>query len=192
MTIHPTAEISPAATIGVGCQIWHYTQIREGATIGAHCIIGRDVYIDTDVQIGSNVKIQNGALIYSGATIADGVFIGPRACLTNDRYPRAITPCGRLKGQSEWSQGSIDIYFGASIGAGAILVTGVTIGRFAMIGAGAVVTHDVPDHALMLGTPARFVGYVCRCGYPFTNHSAADCCAVCGWSLPQAKLFITA
>lgn len=181
MAIHPTVDISPNATIGMECQIWHYTQIREGAFIGDQCIIGRDVYIDTHVRIGNRVKIQNSALIYCGAVIEDGVFIGPRACLTNDRYPRAITPCGKLKTQMDWRQGTIYVRYGASIGAGAVILTNVTIGRFAMVGAGAVVTHNVPDHALVLGIPARVAGYVCACGYQVATNSLGECCAVCGW-----------
>lgn len=169
MIIHPTAEISPQASIGVGTRIWHHVQIREGATIGNDCIIGRDVYIDADVQIGHAVKIQNSALLYKGAVLEDGVFIGPRACLTNDRYPRAITPWGTPKGVDDWVQGKIQINYGASIGAGAIIVTGVAIGRFAMVAAGAVVTHDVPDHGLVMGVPARLVGYVCACGQPVSD-----------------------
>ena len=166
LLIHPTADISPQATIGPATRIWNYTQIREGAVIGSECVIGRDVYIDTDVQIGSRVKIQNSVLLYRGVTIADGVFIGPRVCFTNDRYPRAITPDGVLKGVDDWEQGEICVGYGASLGAGAIVVTGVTIGAFAMVAAGAVVTHDVPAYGLVMGVPARLVGYVCACGKP--------------------------
>ncbi len=166
MTIHATAEISPKAMIGDRTRIWHHAQIREGATIGHDCTVGRDVYIDSEVQIGNCVKIQNSALLYKGAVLEDGVFIGPRVCLTNDRYPRAITPWGTLKGVDDWVQGAIRISYGASIGAGAIIVTGVTVGRFAMVAAGAVVTHDVPDYGLVMGVPARLVGYVCACGQP--------------------------
>ncbi|MCB0062092.1 MAG: N-acetyltransferase [Caldilineaceae bacterium] len=166
MQIHPTADVSLQATIGQETRIWNHTQVREGARIGAECIIGRDVYIDADVQIGNRVKIQNGALLYRGAVIADGVFIGPRVCLTNDRYPRAITPDGLLKGVDDWTQGEIYIGYGASIGAGAIVVTGVEIGQFAMVAAGAVVTQDVPAYGLVRGVPARLVGSVCACGRP--------------------------
>lgn len=137
--------------------------------IGDECIIGRNVYIDADVHIGNRVKIQNNALLYRGVTIADGVFIGPRVCLTNDRYPRAITPDGALKGVDDWEQGKISVGYGASIGAGAVVVTDVTIGAFAMVAAGAVVTHDVPAHGLVMGVPARLVGYVCACGRPLVT-----------------------
>ena len=157
--IHPTAEVSPQASIGEGTRIWHQAQIRERARIGEQCIIGKGVYIDLDVVIGSQVKVQNGASIYHGATIEDGVFIGPHACFTNDRLPRAITPDGQLKGDSDWEVGRTLVQRGASIGAGAILLPGVTVGTFAMVGAGAVVTHDVPAHGLVVGNPARPVSY---------------------------------
>lgn len=163
--IHPTAEVSPQAQIGAGTKIWHQAQIREGARIGQSCIIGKGVYIDFDVVIGDRVKIQNGASIYHGVTIEDGVFIGPHACLTNDKFPRAITPEGQLKRDADWEVGKIHIQYGASIGAGAIILPGVTVGRFAMIGAGAVVTKDVIAHGLVTGNPARLVGFVCECGH---------------------------
>ena len=162
--VHPTAEVSPEAQIGSGTRIWNRAQVREGAVLGEGCIVGKDAYVDMDVRIGSHVKIQNSALLYHGATLEDGVFIGPQACLTNDLYPRAINPDGSLKGASDWEVGETVIRYGASIGAGAIIVTGVEVGRFAMVGAGAVVTRNVPAHGLVLGVPARLVGYVCACG----------------------------
>lgn len=162
--IHPTAEVSPRAMLGPGCRIWNNVHIREGASLGRNCIVGKDAYIDFDVAIGDNCKIQNAALVYHGATIEDGVFIGPRACLTNDEQPRAIAPDGRLKGASDWELGRIHIQHGAAIGAGAIVLPNVVIGRWAMIAAGAVVTHDVRDHGLVMGVPARLAGYVCACG----------------------------
>jgi acetyltransferase-like isoleucine patch superfamily enzyme len=180
MTIHPTAEVSPQATIGEGTRIWHQAQVREGAVIGRNCILGKGVYVDFDVIIGDNVKIQNGAQIYHGATLEDGVFIGPLACLTNDRYPRAITPAGHLKAAADWEVGPILVRYGASIGAGAILLPGVTIGRFALVAAGAVVTGSVPDHGLAMGTPARLAGYVCACGRRLVQVGEAWRCPDCG------------
>ena len=157
---HPTAEVSPEAQIGRGTRVWNYAQIRERACIGTDVVIGKNVYIDVDVRIGSRCKIQNNASIYHGVEIEDGVFIGPHAILTNDRTPRAITASGELKRADDWTVGRIRICRGASIGAGAIILPNVVIGRFAMIGAGAVVTHDVPAHALVVGNPARSIGWV--------------------------------
>jgi acetyltransferase-like isoleucine patch superfamily enzyme len=186
VTIHPTAEVSPKAQIGSGTRIWHFVQIREGVVIGQNCIIGKDVYVDFDVKIGNNVKIQNSALIYHGALLEDGVFIGPQACLTNDRMPRAITSDGRLKGADDWVVGPILVKYGASIGAGALILPDVTIGRFSLIGAGAVVTRNVPDHGLVVGTPARLVGYVCHCGRKMEQQGSVWHCSVCDWTFkPQ-------
>lgn len=164
MMIHPTAEVSPEATVGPGTRIWHYAQVREGARIGAECILGKGVYVDHHVVVGNRVKLQNGVSVFYRATLEDGVFVGPHACLTNDRVPRAITPDGALKTESDWEIGHIHVRYGAAIGAGAIVLTGLTIGRWAIVGAGAVVTRDVPDHGLVVGVPARLIGYVCACG----------------------------
>ena len=186
--IHPTAEVSPKAEIGPGTRIWHFVQIREGVIIGKNCIIGKDVYIDFDVKIGDNVKIQNCALIYHGATIEDGVFIGPQACLTNDRTPRAITPDGQLKGAEDWVVGPILVKYGSSLGAGSVILPDVTIGRFSLVGAGAVVTKNVPDHGLVIGNPARRVGYACRCGRKMENRGNTWYCLVCDWTfVPQEE-----
>jgi acetyltransferase-like isoleucine patch superfamily enzyme len=163
--IHPTADVSSLARIGDGTKIWHQVQIREGARIGRSCIIGKGVYIDSNVLIGDQVKIQNGASVYHGVTIEDGVFIGPHACLTNDRLPRAITAEGQLKREADWEVGRILVQYGASIGAGAIILPGVTVGRFALVGAGAIVARDVVAHGLVLGNPAKLVGFVCACGH---------------------------
>lgn len=161
--IHPTANVSELAHLGAGVRIWNHCQVRENASIGANSILGKDVYVDFGVQIGDNVKIQNGAYIYHGTTIESGVFVGPGVIFTNDKKPRAINPDGTLKGADDWEVGPTLVKYGASIGAGAIILAGITIGRFALVGAGAVVTHDVPDHALVMGNPARQVGYVCKC-----------------------------
>lgn len=181
--IHVTADVSPHATLGEGTRVWHQAQIREGARVGCCCIIGRGVYIDRDVVLGDRVKVQNGASIYHGVTIEDGVFIGPHACLTNDKLPRAITPEGELKSDTDWTVGNIRVQYGASIGAGAIILPGVTIGRFAMVGAGAVVTTDVVAHGLVIGNPARLVGYACACGHrlePIGKTARRFLCPWCG------------
>jgi UDP-2-acetamido-3-amino-2,3-dideoxy-glucuronate N-acetyltransferase len=162
--IHPTAEVSDQAQIGDGTQIWHQVQVRERARLGRRCILGKGVYVDFNVQIGDHCKLQNGASIYHGATLEDGVFVGPGVILTNDHLPRAINPDGSLKTDADWVVGRILIKRGASLGAGSVVLPDVTIGTFALVGAGAVVTRDVPDHGLAVGNPARLVGYVCRCG----------------------------
>ena len=178
--IHPTAEVSDLAVIEAGSQIWNNAQIREHVHLGKGCIVGKDVYIDATVQVGDNVKIQNGALLYHGTTIETGVFIGPGAIFTNDKRPRAITRDGSLKTAADWEVGSIRICKGAAIGAGSIILPDVTIGEFAMVGAGAVVTKDVPAYALVVGNPARQVGYVCACGAKLSsNEQPKYRCPVC-------------
>lgn len=166
VTIHPTAEVSPEATIGDGTHIWSGVQVREGAAIGRDCNVGKDVYVDKGVVIGDKVKIENRASLYRGLTVEEGVFIGPHVAFTNDRYPRSITPGGRMQGDDDWRSEATLVCHGASIGAGAVIAPGVTIGRWAMVGAGSVVTHDVPDQALVKGNPGRVAGYVCKCGKP--------------------------
>lgn len=161
--IHESAEVSSFASIGIGTSIWNDAQVREDVTIGESCIIGKGVYIDFGVQIGDYVKIQNGAFVFHGTTIESGVFIGPGVIFTNDKQPRAINIDGSLKGNSDWEVGPILVRYGASIGAGSIILPGVTVGEFALIGAGSVVTRDVADHALVVGNPARHIGYVCKC-----------------------------
>lgn len=164
-TAHPSADVSPGATIGAGTRIWHHCQVREGAVIGANCVLSKGVYVDTGVHIGDNVKIQNGVSIYHGVTLEDGVFCGPHCVFTNDLRPRAITPDGRLKAPDDWTLTPTLVRMGASIGAHATIVCGVTIGQWAMVAAGAVVTRDVPDHGLVAGNPARLRGFACACGH---------------------------
>jgi acetyltransferase-like isoleucine patch superfamily enzyme len=161
---HTSAEVSKQAKIGADAYIWNLAQVREGASIGARSIIGSGAYIDADVQIGANCKVQNNALIYSPAVIADGVFIGPGAILTNDLNPRAINESGALKSAADWKVQRVEILLGASIGAGAICVAPVTIGSWAMVGAGAVVIKNVPDFALVVGNPAKQIGWVGKAG----------------------------
>ncbi|HET9953320.1 MAG TPA: DapH/DapD/GlmU-related protein [Polyangiaceae bacterium] len=172
--IHPEAEISPEAEIGDGSMVWRNVQIRERAKLGTKCIVGQSAYIDCDVHIGNNVKIQNGAALYDGLTVEDGVFVGPHVVFTNDKVPRGINPDGTLKSAADWVVGRTRVCYGAAIGASSVIVTGVTIGRWAMVGSGAVVTKDVPDHALVLGNPARVVGYVSAKGVRCRTQAEAE------------------
>lgn len=182
--IHPTADVSDKAKIGEGTQIWHQAHVREGVELGSDCILGKGVYIDFDVKVGSRCKIQNYALIYHGASIDDGVFIGPNACLSNDRFPRAITSDGNLKTADDWHVGLINVRYGASIGAGVIILPDVTIGRFAMVGAGSVVNRDVPDHGLVVGVPGHLIGYICACSQIMESETESLYrCPTCGRGL---------
>ena len=187
--VHPSADLEADVSVGPRTSIWNRAQVRRGARIGAECIVGRDAFIDEDVVIGDRVKIQNAALIYHGVIVEDGVFIGPNAILTNDRFPRSITADGELARADDWVVSPIRLRTGSSIGAGAVVVAGNDVGRFATVGAGAVVTRDVPDHALVAGNPARRLGWVCACGRrladakgePFAAHaSGAAACPACG------------
>ncbi|MDQ5823760.1 MAG: N-acetyltransferase [Chloroflexota bacterium] len=163
--IHPTADVSPKATLGPGTRIWHEVQVREGAVLGRNCILGKGAYVDFGVRIGDNVKVQNRASVYHGVTLENGVFVGPHVVFTNDRLPRAINADGSLKSDADWEVGEILVKEGASLGAASVIVAGVTIGRFALVGAGSVVTRDVPDFGLVYGNPARLAGYVCENGH---------------------------
>lgn len=164
-----SADVSPDAVIGDGSSVWHLAQVREGVVMGASCVVGRGAYIGTGVRMGDHCKVQNYALVYEPARLADGVFIGPAAVLTNDTFPRAINPDGSLKSADDWEAVGVDIGRGASIGARAVCVAPVTIGAWATVAAGAVVTRDVPDHALVVGVPARRVGWVGHAGTPLQD-----------------------
>jgi acetyltransferase-like isoleucine patch superfamily enzyme len=162
--IHPTAEVSPKAEIGEGTSIWHQAQVREEVFLGQNCIIGKGVYIDAGVWIGNNVKIQNYVSVYHGVTIEDGVFVGPHVCFTNDLKPRAINHDGSLKAADDWILSLTLIKQGAALGANSTIRCGTTIGKWAMVGSGSVVTKDIPDHGLAWGNPAQIHGFVCSCG----------------------------
>ena len=164
--IAETADIDVLARIGDGSQIWHLAQVRERAQIGAGCILGRGSYIGPGVILGDNCKVQNYALIYEPAVLANGVFVGPAAVFTNDVFPRAITVDGKRKDADDWDAVGVTVHTGASIGARAVCIAPVTIGAWALVAAGAVVTENVPDHALVVGVPARRIGWVGRAGIP--------------------------
>jgi UDP-2-acetamido-3-amino-2,3-dideoxy-glucuronate N-acetyltransferase len=187
--VHPTADIEADVEVGPRTSVWHRAQVRAGARLGSDCVIGRDAFIDEGVRIGDRVKIQNLALVYHGVTVEDGVFIGPNAILTNDRFPRAITAAGDLARADDWIVSPITLRHGCSIGAGAVVVAGVDVGRFATVGSGAVVTRSVADHALVVGSPARRIGWMCACGRRLQDdtgtpvgpaHEGEACCPACG------------
>jgi acetyltransferase-like isoleucine patch superfamily enzyme len=163
-SIKPGAQVHESAEVGPGTTVWELAQIREGARLGAGCIVGRGVYVGAGVQIGDRVKLQNYALVYEPARLGDGVFVGPAVVLTNDRNPRSVDPDGRPKSSSDWEAVGVDVAEGASLGARSVCVAPVQIGRWAMVAAGAVVTKDVPDFALVVGVPARRIGWVGRSG----------------------------
>lgn len=169
MYIEKTSIISKDSEIGKNTKVWHLSQIREYAKIGEDCIIGKNCYIDHHVKIGNNSKIQNNSSIYYMTTIEDGVFIGPHVIITNDKNPRAIDAKGNLKTDKDWKAEKSIIKEGASIGAGSIILPGLKIGKFAMVGAGSIVTKDVPDYGLVYGNPAKLVSYVCKCGSKITK-----------------------
>jgi len=161
--IHESAYVEDAE-IGDGTNIWHFVHVRKGARIGKNCNIGKGAYIDTNVEIGDNCKVQNFATVYQGVKIGNDVLVGPHACFTNDMYPRA----------SLWDDKRLVktvVKDGASVGANATVVAGVTIGKYAMIGAGAVVTKNVHDYGLVFGNPARLRGFVCECGAKLNEKS---------------------
>jgi UDP-2-acetamido-3-amino-2,3-dideoxy-glucuronate N-acetyltransferase len=189
--IHSTAMVEPDVNIGAGSSIWDNVHIRRGTVLGEQCIVGEKSYIAPGVRIGSRVKINAFVYICTGVTLQDGVMISAGVIFTNDRFPRATTPDLREVRTSDPDEHTLPtlVREGATIGAGATVGCGLAIGRFAMVGMGSVVTRSVPDFALMIGAPARRVGYVCRCGEPlirFGSHGEPDsadlCCEPCGRS----------
>ncbi len=156
--VHESSYIDENVIIGRGTKIWHFCHIQAGASIGKNCILGQDVNISNNVRIGNEVKIQNNVSIYEGVELEDGVFCGPSCVFTNDLTPRSRYPKGKCGYKKTL------VKEGATIGANATIICGNVIGRFAMVSAGAVVTKDVPDYALMVGIPARQIGMVCECG----------------------------
>lgn len=167
--IAPSADVSEDATIGEGSAIWHLAQVREQAVLGENCIVGRGAYIGTGVTMGAGCKVQNYALVYEPAVLEDGVFVGPSVVFTNDHFPRAINVDGTPKSAHDWEPVGVTVLRGASVGARAVCIAPVTIGRWATVAAGAVVTKDVPDYALVAGVPARRIGWVGEAGAPLAD-----------------------
>ena len=179
-TIAPSADVSDQAILGEGTKVWHLAQVREQANLGENCIVGRGAYVGTGVQIGANTKIQNYALVYEPAKLGKGVFIGPAVVLTNDTYPRSVSPDGSLKSAHDWTPVGVTIEDGASIGARAVCVAPLTVGRWATVAAGAVVTKDVPAFALVAGVPARRLGWVGKAGEPLRQEGDFWVCPATG------------
>lgn len=175
--IHPTAEVSKEAVIGNGTKIWNQAQVREGAKIGENCIISKNVYVDEQVQIGNRVKIQNNVNVYHGVRVEDDVFLGPSMTFTNDMFPRAFN--------ANWNISETIVEKGASIGANATIRCGVVIGEYATIGAGSVVTKDIPPYALCVGNPAKQIGWVCKCGFRLDEKGV---CVECGATYDLEKM----
>ena len=169
--ILPNADVDAHAVIGDGSVVWHLAQIREDAMLGKNCVVGRGVYIGSGVRIGDNCKIQNYALVYEPAVLEDGVFVGPAVVLTNDTFPRSVTPAGDLKRSDDWHAVGVTLRHGSSVGARAVCVAPVTVGRWATVAAGAVVVRDVPDFALVAGVPAKQIKWVGREGIPLRRLS---------------------
>ncbi|WP_309617753.1 acyltransferase [Salinibacterium sp.] len=180
-SVHETADVAGSAVIATTARVWHYAQVREDAKLGENVVVGRGAYIGTGVEVGDSCKIQNYALVYEPAKLARGVFIGPAAVLTNDRFPRAINADGTPKSADDWHPVGVDVREGASIGASATCIAPVVIGRWALVGSGAVVVKDVPDFALVVGSPARRVGWVGTTGHPLKEDSPGEwLCPVTG------------
>jgi UDP-2-acetamido-3-amino-2,3-dideoxy-glucuronate N-acetyltransferase len=172
--VHPSSCVDEGAVIGAGTKIWHFTHVMGGARIGRGCNIGQNVFVASGVVIGNNVKIQNNVSIYTGVQIEDDVFLGPSMVFTNVMNPRA-----HIERKSEFRPTRVKR--GASIGANATIVCGVTLGEYSFIGAGAVVTRDVPDFALVHGNPGRIRGYMCQCGERLEfDRTDNACCSACG------------
>lgn len=171
--VHESSYIDDDVEIGEGTRIWHFCHIQKGARIGAHCSLGQNVNVGNNVKIGDGCKIQNNVSLYEGVELENYVFCGPSCVFTNDLTPRAKY----RKGSARYKRTLVRE--GASIGANATIVCGHTVGKWALIGAGSVVTKDVPDYALMLGVPARVKGWVCECGEQLEFHQETACCPKC-------------
>lgn len=155
--INQTASVDPTATVGAGTHIWHFVHVMRGARIGARCVLGQGVHIGPDVKVGDGCRIQNHVSLYEGVTLEDNVFLGPSCVFTNVKHPRAHVSRKHVFARTHVERG-------ATVGANATIVCGVRIGRYAMIGAGAVVTKDVAPYSLMIGAPAHWAGWACECG----------------------------
>lgn len=172
--IHETADVADNAQIPNSSKIWHYAQVRESVVLGENCIVGRGAYLGTGVTLGDGCKVQNYALVYEPAVLESGVFIGPAAVLTNDEFPRAVNADLSPKSAHDWKPVGVHVKKGASIGANSTCIAPVTIGEWALVGSGAVVTKDVPNFALVVGNPAKRIRWVGKAGMPLQQGTEQD------------------
>ena len=170
---HPSATVDPGAVIGDETKIWHYAHVMENARIGSNCILGQNVFVGSNVRIGNGVKVQNNVSVYEGVELEDYVFCGPSVVFTN-----VINPRSEIERKQEYQKTIVKQ--GATLGANCTVLCGLTIGRYALVGAGAVVTRDVPDYAVVVGVPARAKGWVCECGEKLILESDLLTCPTCG------------
>jgi len=178
--VHPSSFVDDGAVVGRGTKIWHFSHIMPGAVIGERCNLGQNVVVMPKTRIGNNVKIQNNVSVYEGVELEDDVFCGPSCVFTNVMNPRSHVPR-----KHEYRKTLVKR--GASIGANATVVCGVTLGEYAFIGAGAVVTSDVPPYALMVGVPARRIGWMCQCGERLQPAQGQAACPACGARYAEAE-----
>ncbi len=167
--VRASADVADSARLGAGSRVWHLAQVEADAVLGTSCVLGRGAYVGPGVTVGDNVKIQNYALVYAPAELGSGVLVGPAAVLTNDLNPRAVDVHGQPKSGADWEPVGVRVREGASLGARSVCVAPLTVGRWAMVGAGAVVIRDVPDFGLVVGVPARRIGWVGRAGVALTD-----------------------
>ena len=172
--IHATAEVADGARIGTDCKLWHQSQVMATAELGNGCTVGKGAFIGAGARVGNLVKVGNYANVM-GALVEDEAFIGPQAYLMEDAAPRATNPDGTRRGPGDWNPQPVTVRRGGTVGGGALVLPGVTVGAWAMVAAGAVVHRDVSDHALVAGNPARQVGWVCRCGQRLDDELRCPC-----------------
>ncbi len=178
--VHPSSEVHPGASVGDGTKVWHFCHVMDGASLGRDCVIGQNVFVAKGVVVGDRVKIQNNVSLYDGVVLEDDVFCGPSCVFTNVKNPRA-----HVSRKNEY--GKTVVKKGATIGANSTIVCGVALGRYSFIGAGSVVTREVPDHALVLGSPARVAGWMCSCGERLRFAGKKTVCNRCGAKFSKTK-----